>query len=101
MIHYSCDRCQRLIETDDELRYTVHIEVNAQLGENVFQQDEERDHLLELHEILERHDDQENPLISDEVYGSRRYDLCSDCYQAFIQNPLGQDVPKAIGFSPN
>ncbi len=103
MIHYSCDRCQRLIEKDDELRYVVRLEVQATMGENAFveAEDDERDHLLEVHEILERHDDENDPLISDEVYSRRRFDLCSNCYRAFLRNPLGQEVAKTIDFSQN
>jgi hypothetical protein len=29
MIHYSCDRCKRLIDTEEELRYSVKLEVSA------------------------------------------------------------------------
>ena len=103
MIHYSCDRCQRLIETDDELRYVVRLEVQAVIGDNVFagEEDEDRDHLLEVHEILERHDDDQDPLISDDIYSRRRFDLCSDCYRAFIRKPLGQEVAKTVDFSQN
>ncbi len=103
MIHYSCDRCQRLIEKDDELRYVVRLEVQATMGESAFveAEDDERDHLLEVHEILERHDDENDPLISDEVYSRRRFDLCSNCYRAFLRNPLGREVAKTIDFSQN
>lgn len=102
MIHHSCDRCQRLIDTDDEMRYVVRLEVQAQMGGNAFGVDEEeRDHLLEIHEILERHDDQNDPLISDDIYSRRRFDLCSDCYRAFLRNPLGQETAKPVGFSDN
>jgi hypothetical protein len=102
MIHYSCDRCQRLIETDGEMRYVVRFEIEAKMGENVFaNQDEERDHLLELHEILERRDDENDSLVDDEVYSRKRFDLCSECYQAFLRNPLGRDIVKAVDFSQN
>lgn len=102
MIHYSCDRCQRLIETDDEMRYVVRFEIEAKMGENVFaEQDEERDHLLELHEILERHDDEKDSLVDDEVYSRKRFDLCSECYQSFLRNPLGRDIVKTVDFSQN
>ena len=101
MIHYSCDRCQRPIDTDDEMRYVVRMEVQAKMGDNALEENDERDHLLELHEILERHDDEHDPLISDELYNRRRFDLCSDCYRAFLRNPLGQEVAKTIDFSQN
>ena len=30
MIHFSSDRCQRLIDTDDEVRYVVRLEIESQ-----------------------------------------------------------------------
>ena len=102
MIHYSCDRCQRLIETEDEVRYVVRLEVEAKLGENVFaEQDDDRDHLLEIHEILDRQEDELESLAEDEVYARKRYDLCSSCYVEFLRNPMGREVTKPVDFSQN
>ena len=80
MIHYSCDRCRRPIDNEDEIRYSVRIEVQASMGVDAMSEDfdEDRDHLLEIHEILEHADDVDDPLISDEIYQRQRYDLCSD-----------------------
>lgn len=102
MIHYSCDRCQRLIETDDEIRYVVRLEVEAKLGDNVFaDQDEEHDHLLEIHEILERQGDESDAMVDDEVYSRKRFDLCTNCYKAYLRNPMGREPAKTIDFSQN
>lgn len=102
MIHYSCDRCQRLIETEDEIRYVVRLEIEARMGENIFaEQDDDADHLMELHEILERQDDESESLADDEVYSRKRFDLCSDCYKAFLRNPMGREITKTVDFSQN
>jgi hypothetical protein len=101
MIHYSCDRCQRPIDIEEELRYVVRIEVQASLGIDAKGDDDDRDHLLEIHEILERADDQSDPLVSDEIYRRQRFDLCSDCYRAFVRDPLGHDHSKQLDFSQN
>ena len=101
MIHHSCDRCGRPIDSEDELRYTLRIEVQAVIGDGRDEYDDDRDHLLELHEILERADDAENPLISDDIYQRQRFDLCSECYRAFVKNPLGIEVAKQLDFSKN
>jgi hypothetical protein len=100
MIHYSCDRCQRPIDTDDELRYVVRIEVQAAMGADA-SDDDDRDHLLEIHEILERADDETDPLVSDELYRGQRFDLCAECYRAFVANPLGHEHSKQLDFSNN
>jgi len=103
MIHYSCDRCRRPIDAEDDLRYVVRIEVQAKMGTDSLNDEDEsdRDHLLEIHQILERADDEDDPLISDDVYQRRRFDLCSDCYRLFVANPLGIDVNKQLNFSDN
>ena len=58
MIHYSCDRCGRVLDPDEDLRYVVNMEVYAAADPLcVEDEDDDRDHLLEIHEILERMDD--------------------------------------------
>jgi hypothetical protein len=91
-----------LIETDDEIRYVVRLEIEAKLGDNAFvEKDEERDHLLELHEILEQRDEENDSSRDDEVYRRKRFDLCSDCYKVYLRNPMGQETAKSINFSQN
>lgn len=102
MIHFSCDRCQRLIETEDEMRYVVRLEIEARFGDGVFSdQEEDRDHLLEMHEILSRLDDEQDSMVDDEVYSRKRFDLCSDCYREFLKNPMGREIAKTVDFSQN
>jgi hypothetical protein len=103
MIHYSCDRCGRPIDPQDELRYVIRLEVEAvmaPLGNQVVE-DEDRDHLMEIHEILERHQDAADPLADDEGYQRQRFDLCSECHRKFVRNPLGKDNAKQLDFSNN
>ena len=101
MIHYSCDRCKRVIESE-ELRYVVRLEVQALMDPSEIDDvDEDRDYLLELHEILERLDDEEGDYIGEDVYQKRRFDLCPDCYRKFMKNPVGHEVPAHLGFSQN
>lgn len=102
MIHYSCDRCKRVLDGEDELRYVVKLEVYAAMEPiDVDEVEDDRDHLLEIQEILERLDDAECDAIGDDVYQKQRYDLCSDCYKEYIKNPVGREVPAHLGFSHN
>ena len=102
MIHYSCDRCKCELDSETEVRYTVRMEIQAIVepldGEI---RDDERDHLLEIHEILENLEQAESDQLGDDSYQHGRYDLCVDCYRQFIQNPLGQDVSNHVTFSEN
>ncbi len=102
MIHYSCDRCKRAINPEEDLRYVVKLEVQAAMEPiEADEYEDDRDHLLEVQEILERLEDAESEAISDELYQRCRYDLCSDCYRQFIKNPVGHEVRAHFGFSQN
>jgi hypothetical protein len=106
MIHYTCDRCQREIETDAEVRYSINIQIKAEFDSSDCHDcppidGDEADHLLELHEILERLDEEETPLPRDSGCAQRCFDLCSDCYKVYNRNPLARDIPVAIQFSEN
>ena len=49
MIHYSCDRCKRPIDAENDLRYVVRLEVEAvMIPMHEHENQEDRDHLLEI-----------------------------------------------------
>lgn len=102
MIHYSCDRCNKVLDPQDDIRYCVNLETRAVM-DSVTQQDDEadRDHLLEIHEILERADDLENELIGEEIYHRMKFDLCSSCFRKFMADPVGARPGKQLNFSSN
>lgn len=102
MIHYSCDSCKRVLDPQNDLRYTVRVEIQAVMDPlNDFESDDDRDHLMEIEEILERVDDEQCESIGADVYQKRRYDLCPECYRKFAQNPLGREAKASLGFSQN
>ena len=101
MIHYSCDRCKQPIDPQQDLRYTVRIEVQAAMEPIDSLDEDDRDYLMEISEVLETLDDVEGELISADVYQRQRYDLCSCCYQKFIANPVGGEVASHLDFSQN
>ena len=102
MIHYSCDRCKRIIDPSEDLRYVVTMEVQAAMDPiDDGEAEDDRDHLLEIQEILERLDDAESDMIGDDIYQKRRFDLCPECYRKFIKNPIAGESPAHLGFSQN
>jgi hypothetical protein len=101
MLHYTCDSCKRLIDPHRELRYVVRVEVYAALDPMEEDAEDERDHLQEIQDILERLDDAEDEQISDDVYHQKRYDLCSECRNRYVKNPLGRLAMQELGFSQN
>lgn len=102
MIHYSCDRCKRILDSEEELRYVVKIEVYAAIAPtDADEVEDDRDHLLELQEYLERIDDSDHEVLGDDVYQKQRFDLCLECYKEYIKNPVGRELPAHLGFSQN
>src|SRR2546421_1687660 len=71
MIHFTCDRCRRVIDSEQEARYVVRMEMEAVM--DPVHEDEpldDRDHLLEIDEILER-TLTESDSIDDEIFHKR------------------------------
>jgi hypothetical protein len=102
MIRYSCDLCKRELDPHDDLRYVVKMEVYAAFDPAAADADEDdRDHLEEIQDILERMEDSDSDQIGEDVYQQLRFDLCPDCRRKFVKNPLGREVAKAFGFSSN
>jgi hypothetical protein len=104
MIRYSCDLCKRELDPQDDLRYVVKIEVYAAFDPAAADgEEDDRDHLEEIQDILEHMEDSANDQIGDDVYQQLRFDLCPECRRKFIKNPLGlgREVAKAFGFSSN
>ncbi len=102
MIRYSCDLCKRELDSEVDLRYVVKIEVYAAFDPTAASEDEnDRDHLQEIQDILESLEDADDDLIGNDVYQQLRFDLCPECRKKFLQNPLGRETAKAFGFSSN
>ncbi len=101
MIHYSCDCCKRELDPED-LRYVVKMEVYAAFDSDAMDDaHDDRDHLQEIQEILQRTEDVSNDGIASDVYEQLRYDLCTDCHKKFLKNPLGREHSKQFDFSKN
>ncbi|MFG0290748.1 MAG: hypothetical protein ACF8CQ_21415 [Rhodopirellula sp. JB044] len=55
MIHYTCDRCHRSIDTDEGPRYIVRIDVEVVAAEPALEVEEEVvDYLSDLNDVLEQ-----------------------------------------------
>ena len=101
MMHFSCDRCKCELDSDD-LRYVVKIEIHAAMDPVADEDlDDDRDHLMEIEDILENSLDEASEAIGDDIYQRRRFDLCPQCYRKFVQNPLGRELKVSLGFSKN
>ena len=102
MIRYSCDLCGRDLDPEEDLRYVVKLEVYAAFDPVAADEEEDdRNHLQEIQDILERLEDAESDQIGDDVYQQMRFDLCPVCRKKFLKNPLGREIAHVFGFSEN
>ncbi len=103
MIHYTCDRCKRQIDTADQTRYVIQIDIQSAMDEQKSDVEDDIDQLSELHQMLEGLTDEEIDATGVNSQSSHRgrYDLCPECHRQFLKNPLGRDAVLALGFSNN
>ena len=99
MIHYTCDRCQKRIESQ-ALRYTVRMEMQAEFDEAGVEPVEEEVQLEQMQEILAELDEEEGEDLIQDVYQRHRFDLCNECFHQFKSDPLGISGPQ-VSFSRN
>jgi len=96
MIHYSCDRCNKGINAREEIRYVIRIEVQLAVGDRENATLDEAS-LEELEQML---DEIELPAEQAEISNEKTFDLCSNCYAEYIDNPLAIEAI-GINFSQN
>lgn len=101
MIHYSCDRCKRMIDPAHEVRYLIKIETHAVLEPvETDEPDDDRDHLTEIHDALADLDLDDEDCAGDEPQ-RLSFDLCGPCYRRYLQDPLATETLMHVGFSHN
>ncbi|MDG2012759.1 MAG: hypothetical protein P8J33_04605 [Pirellulaceae bacterium] len=102
MIHYTCDRCKKAINTDLDFRYEVNIVTQVVLdGPDVAGGEVDHDHLSEVDEMLQRIDEAECEQLCEDLYQARRFDMCVSCFMKYKQNPLGETPQQQVEFSEN
>ena len=99
MIHYTCDVCKRELDPKEDLRYVVKIEIAAAFDPVVDDEEDDRDHLQEIQDLLEHLQDAQSSHIGDEVYQELQFDLCPECRKRYAKNPLGREPAKVLDYS--
>lgn len=99
MIHFTCDCCKRLIDMQHEVRFVLRMEVFAAADAGDESLDDDRDYLQEIEDMLTQDDATDE--LEDEVYQQARFDLCGECRDRLVNNPLGRPAPVELGFSNN
>jgi len=101
MIHVSCDLCGKSMRPGEDHHYVLKVEVfAAHEPPPLTEADLDEDHLEAVSEMLcameETGEVEDRPLSQ-----QRRYDLCRDCRERFLRDPLGKDTAQKFDFSEN
>ena len=99
MVQRTCDLCGRMLERIEQ-QYIAVIEIRPTIG--ICEDDDDpsdRDHLLELHEMLES--EAEGSCDGEEEPSQQEFTLCHECCLQFKANPLARDSALHFDFSEN
>jgi hypothetical protein len=101
MIRYFCNLCQQEIDPGHDGSYLVRMEVYAAQSPEQMPIDDDRDHLEEFNEVLERYEEfeEDGPFLGNTNHRKESYHLCHACGKQFLQNPLGQRVAQRLEMS--
>jgi len=102
MIHFTCDLCGKTLRAEEDTRYVVKIEVYAAYDPMEISGDDLReDPDDEIQGLLARMEDMEAEDLEDQVYKTFRFDLCPECHEAYLKDPLGLKARLRTRFEHN
>src|SRR6516225_1036435 len=94
MLHITCDLCGKELRAGQD-HYVVKIEVFAQQDPaQLIEADLEEDHMEAVSQLLRELDDEEAAEAIEPARRHLRYDLCPECRQRYLDNPLNKDRNK-------
>lgn len=100
MIHYTCDLCAK--ELDDEQRYAVKIEAFADHDPAELTEDDlNEDHMEVVSQMIQEMAENDETAELTPTSKQCRFDLCCECYQRFLRDPLGRERSQKVVFSKN
>lgn len=100
MLHFSCDLCGRRL--DEKRRYVAKVEVYPAFDPDEIDEDDlDADNLQELASAIEAIEAGEPSPLEDPGQKDFRFDLCPDCHQRYLNDPLGRDALQRLNFSKN
>jgi uncharacterized protein YlaI len=102
MMHFTCDQCGKEMRPDCDPRYAITIESRAAHDPSeLTDEDLDEEHIETLSELLrDLEEGEESPLLPPPKR-EFRYDLCHECHERFVRDPLGKDQIQKLHFSQN
>jgi hypothetical protein len=93
MLHITCDLCGKELRVGQD-HYVVKVEVFARHDPaQLIEEDLEEDHMEAVGELLRELDDEQAADLEPTRH-HLRYDLCSECRQHYLRNPLNKNLTK-------
>jgi hypothetical protein len=102
MMHFSCDLCGKELLPGEDERYVVKIDAfAAQDPAELTEADLDDDHLEAVGELLQDLDSEADTMELPAPTQHFRYDLCAECHERFLRDPLGKEQQVKLFFSKN
>jgi hypothetical protein len=94
MLRITCDLCGRELRAGQD-HFVVKIEVFPQRDPSELTEDDlEEDHMEAVSQLLRELDDEQAAEALEPARRHLRYDLCPECRQRYLDNPLNKDQDK-------
>jgi hypothetical protein len=102
MMHFTCDQCGKEMRAEGDPRFEVKIECRAVHDVTELTDDDlDEDHIESMSELLKELEEGDESLFLPPPRQEFRYDLCPDCHDRFLRDPLGKENGHKLHFSQN
>lgn len=99
MRHFTCDKCGQPL---GEERFSASIEVRAEFDPTILTEaDLDADHLAKMSELIRQIEESGVDPEDETETRTFAFDLCQDCRNCFVLDPLGRKLPQRLNFSKN
>ena len=96
MIRYVCDMCGKSIDSENDERFRVLIDV-----EQMQPGDDDSDLDVDLPDEIPFDELDRIPENEEGFFKSFKFDLCPECAETYLQDPLSRKLPRRMRFMDN
>jgi len=91
----NCDRCDKTLLLDENVRYQVKIVVQAAYDPMEISRDElQKQNAVDWEKLIRELETLSAEEAQDQVYRELHFDLCPECQRSFLRQPLGIETPE-------
>lgn len=96
MVHYTCDVCGRSIGPADTARYRVYVEIEEH---PIDEEEPEYEDQYEQFDLAQ--EEQPEQPTEDQLFRFFKFDLCPECIENYVREPLPKSVRNRAFFNEN